>query len=139
VSGTGVLLWGTSPGGTFEGYQVGISGSDPTKVSFQTFSPGPGWHQYDLGFDASEAFHAYTISYTNIYELFVDGKQLLATSTASILPLQMEVQYQYSTQYYGPFTATPPIHAYAMSASWVTANGGKAVCSSPEDSRVKVV
>ena len=32
----------------------------------------------------------------------------------------MQIEYQFSTQYYGPWTATPPVHAYAIAASWIT-------------------
>eukprot|EP00026_Physarum_polycephalum_P007822 Phypoly_transcript_07890.p1 GENE.Phypoly_transcript_07890~~Phypoly_transcript_07890.p1 ORF type:complete len:503 (+),score=53.01 Phypoly_transcript_07890:3-1511(+) len=139
ISGTGLLLWGTSTGGVFEGFQIGISGNSPTKVSLQIFGPGSGWNQYDLGFDASQDYHEYLISYTSVFQLFVDGKLVGSSSSATSLPLQMKIEYQYSTQYYGPWTATPPVHAYAVGASWLTVNSAKAVCSSPISTKAKLV
>jgi hypothetical protein len=62
-------LWGTSSGGVFEGFQVGVSGSDPTKVDLQVFGPGSGWHQYDLGFDASHVCFNLILFYV-IYFIF---------------------------------------------------------------------
>jgi beta-glucanase (GH16 family) len=138
VSGTGLLLWGTSSGGSFEGFQVGISGSSPTKVALQIFGPGSGYQQFDLGFDASQDYHEYLVSYTSVFKLFVDGKFIGASSAATSSTLQIQIQYEYSTQYYGPWSATPPVHAYAISTSWITANSAKAVCSVPATKRARL-
>jgi len=138
VSGTGVLLWGTSTGGVFEGFQLAISGNSPNKIDLQIFGPGSGWNQYNLGFDASQDYHEYLVVFSNIFKLYVDGKLIGSSNAATSVPLQIQIEYQYSTQYYGPFHATPPIYAYATAASWIADNSAKAVCSSPSSTKAKL-
>jgi hypothetical protein len=74
--GTGLLLWGTSSG-VFEGFQIAISGSSPTKVSLQIFGPGSGWNQYDLGFDASQVFPLFSFFFFSSFLLFFFSSFLL--------------------------------------------------------------
>ena len=45
--------------------------------------------------------------------------------------IEMQIEYQFSTQYYGPWTATPPVHAYAIAASWITSTPPLSLSPSP--------
>lgn len=130
ATGTGLLLTATSSsGGVFQGFQIGLTGAPPTSVTFQTWGDNPyAWHSFALGFDASAAYHTYTVSYTSVFQLYVDGVLKVATTSAPTVPLQIGIQYEYSTQYFGSFTATPPIYAYASKVAWTIVSGSQAVC-----------
>jgi len=131
ASGTGLLLWGASSAGGFVGFQITLSGSSTGTLGFQTFGSNAfTYKSYTLGFDASAAYHNYTVTYGSTFLVYVDGTQLLNTSSAPTVPLQMQIQYEYSTQYYGSWTSTPPTFAYAKSATFTPAIGTKAVCKS---------
>lgn len=70
---TSFFLYSDNP---WDEIDVEILGKDTTKVQFNYFVDGVGNHEaiIDLGFDASEQYHKYTIEYGNGYiNWYVDG------------------------------------------------------------------
>ena len=70
--------WNTIDGVPMEHHEIDIEflGKDTTKVQFNYFVKGQGGHEYmyDLGFDASQAFHNYGFRWAqNSITWFVDG------------------------------------------------------------------
>lgn len=84
------LHTGQEDGNPREAIDIEFPGKDTTKVQFN-YSENDNMHHeyiYDLGFDASEAFHEYAFLWTEDFiKWFVDGKEAYkVTATANKLP-----------------------------------------------------
>lgn len=77
---------GPSDNNPWDEIDIEILGKDTTKVQFNYFTDGQGGHEfmYELGFDASEAFHDYAFEWhKDKIVWFVDGQEVY-TATENI-------------------------------------------------------
>lgn len=102
--GTGFLLYGITQGSTYAGFQLGVL-NNGAQISFQTFGlSSQNYNTAALVFDSSAVcytfiyltfllifivkdFHTYTVSYTDVFAVYVDGRFLFQTTTATTVPL----------------------------------------------------
>lgn len=73
---------GPSDGTPWDEIDIEFLGRDTTKVQFNYYTDGVGNHEflYDLGFDASEAYHTYAIDWKPNYIAWkVDGNEVYRT------------------------------------------------------------
>ncbi|MDW8742129.1 family 16 glycosylhydrolase [Streptococcus suis] len=81
---------GPSDNNPWDEVDIEFLGKDTTKIQFNYFTNGHGEHEYvyDLGFDASEAFHTYAFDWQKDYiTWYVDGKAVhTATDNIPVTP-----------------------------------------------------
>ena len=78
---------GPSDQNPWDEIDIEILGKDTTKVQFNYFRDGKGGHEYmyDLGFDASEAFHSYAFEWHKDKIIwYVDGKEVFRREGATL-------------------------------------------------------
>jgi len=107
-------------GNPWDEIDIEFLGKDTTKVQFNYFVNGQGGHEYlyNLGFDASKAFHVYAIEYKKKQiNWYVDGHLAYSVSQSSGLPSHnMQVMANFwpgiGVDYWlGPFSYSGPLYA----------------------------
>lgn len=115
---------GPSDNNPWDEIDIEILGKDTTKVQFNYYTNGEGKHEYmyDLGFDASEAFHRFGFEWEPDYiAWFVDGKEVYrATSNIPSTPGRIMMNVWPGTgvdDWLNPYNGKTPLTA---SYEWVT-------------------
>lgn len=120
---------GPSDGTNWDEIDIEFLGKDTTKVQFNYYTNGVGGHEYvyDLGFDASQAYHTYGFYWADDYiAWYVDGVEVYRTpsSDASIIPdepsrIMMNVWPGKGVDdWLNPYNGVTPLCAYYDWMSW---------------------
>lgn len=130
IKNTGVVssfftYTGPSDGTQWDEIDIEFLGYDTTKVQFNYFINGVGNHEYlyDLGFDASEAFHTYGFEWRNDFiTWFVDGEPV-HTVTEDIPSTQSKIMMNVwpgtgVDEWLGPYDGAIPLVAEYQQISY---------------------
>lgn len=125
---------GPSDGTKWDEIDIEFLGKDTTKVQFNYFTDGKGDHEklYDLGFDASAAFHTYGFDWQkDRITWYVDGKAVYtATNNIPETPGKIMVNAWPGIgvdEWLAPYNGRTPLYAYY---DWISYDGSTSSANS---------